>query len=271
MQPPLPKSERLIELLVSRITQGVSSDEQSELNQLIVSDSPGQDVEGLNAIDFAAGFAEMAFMSERYETIPDALRSSLIESGIRSLPTVSDSPTDSTFETTGNSEQEIKRLSMLRWQSRGWIAAAAMFIIALVSWWPSTTNEKTPYDQRQQLLSSTNDVQTSQWAVPQVKRFSQVKGDVVWSDTKQAGFMRLTGMPINDPGKTQYQLWIVDPTRYKYPIDGGVFDIDSRGEVIIPIDAKLKTTPTVFAITEEKPGGVVVSAGPLLVVAKTGT
>ena len=80
-------------------------------------------------------------------------------------------------------------------------------------------------------------------------------------------------MPANDPGQSQYQLWIVDPDRSAQPVDGGVFDIPSgTKEVIIPIDAKLDVSkPQAFAITLEKPGGVVVSAGPLLVVAAAGS
>ena len=80
--------------------------------------------------------------------------------------------------------------------------------------------------------------------------------------------MRLVGMPVNDPKVRQYQLWIVDPDRDARPVDGGVFDVTDAGEVIIPIDAKLAVSdPAAFAITVEKPGGVVKSAGPLQVVA----
>ena len=81
--------------------------------------------------------------------------------------------------------------------------------------------------------------------------------------------MRLAGLVANDPGTAQYQLWIVDPERDQRPVDGGVFDVPSGGgEVIIPIDPKLRIkSPAAFAITLEKPGGVVVSGGPLLVVA----
>jgi anti-sigma-K factor RskA len=86
-------------------------------------------------------------------------------------------------------------------------------------------------------------------------------GDVVWSDTAQAGYIRLSGLPKNDPNKETYQIWIVaenqDP---KTPVDGGTFDVNADGEVIIPIDPKVKVqNPQAFAITVEKPGGVVVS------------
>ena len=80
--------------------------------------------------------------------------------------------------------------------------------------------------------------------------------------------MRFIGMPVNDPNRQQYQLWIVDPDRDAQPVDGGVFDVNEDGEVIVPINAKLPIDdPTTFAITVEKPGGVVVSEGPLHIVA----
>jgi anti-sigma-K factor RskA len=96
-----------------------------------------------------------------------------------------------------------------------------------------------------------------------------VQGDVVWSTAAQEGYMRLAGRPVNDPSAEQYQLWIVDPARDSRPLDGGVLDVDAEtGEVVIPIDAKLAILqPAAFALTLEQPGGVVVSAGPLLVVA----
>ena len=84
--------------------------------------------------------------------------------------------------------------------------------------------------------------------------------------------MLLTGMPVNDPATSQYQLWVVDPERDGNPVDGGVFDIPPGvSTVVIPIDAKLAVNdPVAFAITREQPGGVVVSKGPLLVVASAG-
>jgi DNA/RNA-binding domain of Phe-tRNA-synthetase-like protein len=62
----------------------------------------------------------------------------------------------------------------------------------------------------------------------------------------------------------QYQLWIFDKGRGAYStktaVDGGVFDVDTAtGDVIVPIDAKLEIfEPTLFAVTTEPPGGVVV-------------
>ena len=91
--------------------------------------------------------------------------------------------------------------------------------------------------------------------------FKGTSGKVVWSDSKQQGFMTLSGIPVNDPKKAQYQLWIVDPKRDEAPVDGGVFDIPTDGlPVVVPIVAKLSlTNPQAFVITLEQPGGVVKS------------
>jgi len=105
------------------------------------------------------------------------------------------------------------------------------------------------------------------WAGMGDARYQDTVGEVSWSDTLQQGVMRLRGLPVNDPSQAQYQLWIVDPDRDSNPVDGGVFDV-VEGENLIAINAKLKVAnPKAFAITLEQPGGVVVSNGPLLVIA----
>jgi len=74
--------------------------------------------------------------------------------------------------------------------------------------------------------------------------------------------MRFKGLAKNDPSRAQYQLWIFDKTRdEKYPVDGGVFDVDSdTGDVVVPSRATLPVNaPVLFAVTLERPGGVVVS------------
>jgi anti-sigma-K factor RskA len=81
--------------------------------------------------------------------------------------------------------------------------------------------------------------------------------------------MSFRGLPANNPSESQYQLWIFDQNQdERYPIDGGVFDIGPDGEVIVPVTAKIRVRePTLFAITVEKPGGVVVSSRKRLVLA----
>lgn len=86
-------------------------------------------------------------------------------------------------------------------------------------------------------------------------------GSVVWSSDLQAGVMKLHGLAVNEPTAAQYQLWIIDETREGPPVDGGVFDVRSDDELDLAIDAKLLVgKPKAFAITVERPGGVVVSS-----------
>ena len=88
-------------------------------------------------------------------------------------------------------------------------------------------------------------------------------GDVVWSSARQQGYMRFRGLAANDPTMAQYQLWIFDADRDEaYPVDGGVFDVPAAGgDVVVRIDPRLRVNrATAFAITVEKPGGVVVSS-----------
>lgn len=153
----------------------------------------------------------------------------------------------------------------------GWAVAACLAVaLAANLLGPATgSGDADPVRGRAAMLADSATV-TLPWSGGD-ERYASVRGDVVWNDATQTGFLRLVGMPVNEPGKAQYQLWIIDPDRDSHPVDGGVFDVGSSGEVIIPVQARLAVDrPTTFAITLEKPGGVVVSAGPLLVVASAG-
>ena len=89
--------------------------------------------------------------------------------------------------------------------------------------------------------------------------YASTQGEVLWSDLKQQGYLVLAGLPANDAKRSQYQLWILDPTRDEFPVDGGVFDVTAQGQpVVIEIKAKLTiSNPKAFVITEEQVGGVV--------------
>jgi hypothetical protein len=125
-----------------------------------------------------------------------------------------------------------------------------------------------PSQARAELLATANDVTTLAWTATTDEAAKGASGDVVWSASKQQGFMRFAGLAANDPTKLQYQLWIFDKNRDQaFPVDGGVFDVTPNGEVIVPITAKLHVDePVLFAVTVEKPGGVVVSKRERIVV-----
>lgn len=172
----------------------------------------------------------------------------------------------------------------------GWAAAAAACVALAINLYstrnqtqvvgvtptPTPVREEKldPVQQRQRLVESPGQVLTAQLGKGNVPGIENVSGDIVWSDEKQAGYVRVKGLPKNDISKQTYQLWIFDDNQDpKYPIDGGTFDINSDGEVVIPIDAKLKAkNPHMFAVTIEKPGGVVVSGrGKIAALAKRET
>jgi anti-sigma-K factor RskA len=104
---------------------------------------------------------------------------------------------------------------------------------------------------------------TLAWSATQDAAATGARGDVVWSASRQEGYMRFSGLAANDPAVSQYQLWVFDRERdERYPVDGGVFDIPAGGaEVVVPIDTRVPVaSATLFAVTVETPGGVVVSS-----------
>ncbi|NUP08727.1 MAG: anti-sigma factor [Polyangiaceae bacterium] len=154
-----------------------------------------------------------------------------------------------------------------------WLAAAACLGIAaatLLVLWPrgqrgpgATTVEASlsPAEARDRLLAEAKDAVRTPWATTDDPSAKGASGEVVWSNERQEGYMTFKSVAPNDPKSSQYQLWIFDAERdERYPVDGGVFDVGPDGEVVVPITARVPVgKPTLFAVTVEKPGGVVVS------------
>jgi hypothetical protein len=146
--------------------------------------------------------------------------------------------------------------------------AVPTVIVPITQPTPSAAPSQTPAQLREQLLASQNSARAD-WSATKDPAGKAATGEVVWNKEQQRGTMRFRGLAKNDPKVAQYQLWIFDKTRDdKFPVDGGVFDVDSEtGDVIVPIRATLPVaTPTLFAVTLEKPGGVVVSKRERIVV-----
>ncbi|NIM01555.1 MAG: hypothetical protein GTN89_02200 [Acidobacteria bacterium] len=258
--------ERLLDLLASRATEGLSEEDAMELDGTL------HQLTGLSEddLELAAAAADLAFVSDAadVEPMPDHLKHRIMAQARDHL--------ESRTATVTPFPQPLKERTEPGFPAGrylGWYVAAAILILAL--WAPWSTTERTPTpaptlsEQRETLLGGAADTIRVAWTKPEIPEYAGVEGDVVWSNERQAGFMRLKGLPPNRSDVAQYQLWIVDPSRDERPIDGGVFDIPAgMDEVIVPIDAKLRAiSPAAFAITLEQPGGVVVSDGPLLVVA----
>ncbi|HVC01987.1 MAG TPA: anti-sigma factor [Steroidobacteraceae bacterium] len=154
--------------------------------------------------------------------------------------------------------------------SSGWWAAAACLILAIAAWIrplhapprPRVAPAEAPAIARRALLAEAG---TIELALDPTKdpAAGALHGDVVWDPVAQRGFIRVAGLPRNDPKSRQYQIWIFDATRDpRYPVDGGVFDsLSPARELIVPIQAAVPVRRAkAFAITLEKAGGVVVSA-----------
>lgn len=160
----------------------------------------------------------------------------------------------------------------------GWVAAAACVALAAFAWRGATADAMpNPAADRVAIVNAGHtpanlidrdlapiDAIAAQGRHPLSEG---VTGDVVWDAQAQRGYIRLAGLQPNNPGEYQYQLWIFDKKWVKgdnplaqNPTDGGVFDVQSRDESLVPIDAKLAVDqPIAFVITKERPGGVVVS------------
>lgn len=83
-----------------------------------------------------------------------------------------------------------------------------------------------------------------------------VRGDVVWNNELEQGYLRFTGLAVNDPEVEQYQVWVIDERGMEQKVSGGVFNATAEGEVIVPIDPAIDVgRVALFAITIEEPGG----------------
>lgn len=134
---------------------------------------------------------------------------------------------------------------------------------------PAPLPELTLAEKRSRLVAEAKDLVRVPWAPTKDAAGQGETGEVVWSNERQEGYMTFKAVAKNDPKLARYQLWIFDGQRDdRFPVDGGVFDVDPvSGEVIVPIKARLQVDkPTLFAVTVEAPGGVVVSKRERIVV-----
>lgn len=248
-------AQRLDDLLSDRAVFGLDTDETAELESLLAAAGRADD----QAYELAA--AAVLVMGISVDEAPSALlRDRVLDDAAEFEPKTA-SPS------VGTAPQANRE-----WPVYTMFAIAAGLLISL--YLGSLAGNLPPAEQRAALVASADDLVRVAWAPqddPSVLKLEGDKaedaeaphGDVVWSDATQTGYMRFRGLKANDPTVEQYQLWVFDAERNAdHPVDGGVFDIVATDgeEQIVPINAKLSITKaTLFAITIEKPGGVVVS------------
>lgn len=271
--------DRSEQLLIDSLLNGLDDSQLDEFDDLGLSDDDalveyGQIVAGLQRLGVGKG-----------QALPDSLRRQLLRD-VNVEPSMHSAPKP---QSAGIGEGSADRRLTFAWA--GWlvaaIAVAALVVSTLVPFnSPSVENivERDPVAPQLDLqepmippdlspvVPSASEQLASIQAIPGTISLNFTRGEdeaardaigsVVWNNAEQAGFMKFAGLPVNDPSEFQYQLWIFDSERdEKYPVDGGVFDIADSGETLVPIAAKLNVSnPTLFAITIEQPGGVVVSS-----------
>ncbi len=250
-------ADRILELLAAEAAgERLGDAEYGELRELLAAMPAGERVRERDLMQEAAALGQAAFLAEDREAwrrMPDGLRERL--TGMARARALDSAP-------RAGAPQRAN------WPARwGWAAATVMVLV----WIVDTVLLPPP-----QVVPPTVSVQAAPDLVSlpwrsEISGYEQVRGEMTWSDALQAGEMRFAGLPPNDPELQQYQLWIVDPDRHEHPVDGGVFDALADGDIVIPVNAKLNVDqPVAFAVTLEQRGGVVVSQGPLLLVAAEG-
>ena len=267
--------EAMVDLLIKQVTEGLSPDEQRALDVLdsAVASAHLRDLERAAAAVALAGSAPT-------QPLPPALAERLARQAndhFAAHARAGGKPAD--LAAARAAAAPVPRTAM-RSGAYGWLAAAACLVLAVIAWNrppppappivtipppaavippppapPSTT------EQRAELLAKSDSIKIVLGATKDPAA-AGVTGDVVWDPVTQRGFVHFVGLAPNDPALHQYQLWIFDGGRDKrYPVDGGVFDMPQAAtELIIPIHAALPVlSAKAFAVTVEKPGGVVVS------------
>lgn len=268
------QKEKMLELLSDKATFGLSDAELAELAQL------EKEFPELNDDSFELAAASIGMLNlDATEAMPAHLRTKIAADAEQYFAS-NKKPVSASAEPQAEKEEFQKTFAFEPkksvWNWLGWAVAAAACVVLAVNLYTTQINstgvagvtptptampkiELTPAQDREQLLASANDVMQSTWGDFDPKSPKNVQGDVVWSNSSQKGFVRFRNLPVNDKTKEQYQLWIFDENQ-KHPVDGGVFDASEAGEIVIPINAKIKVQkPKMFAVTAEKPGGVVVS------------
>jgi len=285
--------EAMVDLLIKQVTEGLSPAEQRALDVLDTEVAS----EYSRYLERAAAAVVLAGSSTQ-QPLPAALAERVAQqaaahfaspSKIGNLEAARAAAVDAA-RTSAQSASAASAASAARPMPRtnrygayGWLAAAAFLVLAIFAWQRSPPPpvvpvaqqtpppviappaEKpappTPAEERAALLAKSDSLKIPLTATKDPAA-AGVTGDVAWDPATQRGFLHFTGLAANDPAVHQYQIWIFDAGRDKrYPVDGGVFDVPANtAEVVVPIRAELMVRkPAAFAVTVEKPGGVVVS------------
>lgn len=261
---PHPDLPRLLELLAAESIADLTADEAAELGALLrrvppVVDARGQPVSRAGASAVVGTLLAASASGSDVQPLSPALRARLIAQGEAIVAGAAVRPAAVPHRIGSGRRTWIGPV--------GWAGWAAAVVSTTFFVWQVMTNQPPQLaDRLADVLSDTTGTVRIALA-PQTDPLSNgLAGEVIWNRSGQNGFLRVHGLAQNNPAKEQYQVWLVDASRRAgdQAVDCGVFDSTSgfaRGDdVYIPICAKLPVgTPVAFAITVERPGGVVTS------------
>lgn len=231
-------ADRPHDLLAAGALAGLSPDERAELRALL---GPTADAEA-DAWDRAAAAVALAATPGPAEPLPPGLRARLEATIVPAAPAA-----------PAPARAPLGRGAGRAWV--GWLVAAALLVALGARELRRERTGPTPAARRDALVALDPGALVLEGTAPAGEAAA---GSVVWSHDRQEGYLTLRNLPeLRDQ---QLQLWIFDADRdQRYPVDGGVFDA-ARGELVVPIRAAVPVRrATLFAVTVEPPGGVVVS------------
>lgn len=249
------RHERRQELLAEQALFGLTPEQQRELAAL-----GGEEVDELRLTAAALDIA--LHESSGGDSLPADVRQRILAAASQARSTSKTSAVPaSPGPSLGGGSFGVGRRELLAW----FAAAAAVAVAAFVR--PQT--EEDPFtakaieaDLRQLRTRPGNQVIEVAWTRGEDPTAAHASGEVWWCPRKQLGVMKFRGLAPNNPQESQYQLWIFDAERDpRYPINGGLFNMPAgRDEVWAPIRLPMPVKKaSLFAVSVEKPGGVVVS------------
>ncbi len=264
----LPASdERLVDLMIQRATFGLSESEQLEFDRL---NSASDNLDEAELFELTASAIDLAYgTSQAQEEMPRQMQDKLLISAGQFLANqrslVAGAPSESRSSVN---QSNVRNSNWGRLNVAAALVTAASLLVAAGWWFVSDRNNNSPVEaialttqqKFDEFMSAPPvDLVEVEW---QPVHAPKAAGKVVWSDSRQQGYMVLKDLDVNDPLNEQYQLWIFDTAKDQaHPVDGGVFNIATTGEVLVPIMAHIPVNRAVqFAITVERPGGVTVSS-----------
>jgi hypothetical protein len=201
------------QLLAGKSLRDLSAAESADLENSLTA----ADIASLQEFERTVTALDLAMDRTREPEMPASMRSSILReadaffSGQSSSKSVSvaNKPTENAVESVP-AELTPAPKTWRRREALAWMTTAAATTFAVGSWWWQTTPRNSISNlalSRTDLLASAKDLIQVEWKEGKTPLQESVSGDVVWSSTYQKGFMRLVGLPINDPLQEQYRRW----------------------------------------------------------------